>query len=70
MNQFMEQIVVGAKVDTKGFKQADTALGKLNSNVKTLAKSFGVAYGTAQVIAYGKAAADEVRPHLNVRLAG
>ena len=56
MNQFMEQISIGAKVDTKGFKQADTALGKLNNNVKSLAKSFGVAYGTAQVIAYGKAA--------------
>lgn len=56
MNQFMEQIVVGAKVDTKGFKQAESALSKLNSNVKTLAKSFGLVYGTAQVIAYGKAA--------------
>ena len=31
MNQFMEQIVVGAKVDTKGFKQAESALSKLNS---------------------------------------
>lgn len=56
MNQFLEQIVVGAKVDTRGFKKADTALGQLNKNVKSLAKSFGVAYGTAQVIAYGKAA--------------
>jgi hypothetical protein len=56
MNQFIEQINIGAKVDLKGFKQADTALGKLNNNVKSLAKSFGVAYGTAQVIAYGKAA--------------
>lgn len=56
MNQFMEQISIGAKVDTKGFKKADTALGKLNNNVKSLAKSFGVAYGTAQIIAYGKAA--------------
>lgn len=56
MNQFIEQISIGAKVDTKGFKKADTALGQLNRNVKTLAKSFGVAYGTAQVIAYGKAA--------------
>ena len=55
-NQFLEQIVVGAKVDTRGFKKADTALGQLNRNVKSLAKSFGVAYGTAQVIAYGKAA--------------
>lgn len=56
MNQFLEQIVVGAKVDTRGFKKADTALGQLNKNVKSLAKSFGVAYGTAQIVAYGKAA--------------
>lgn len=56
MTTYFEQISIGAKVDTKGFKQADTALGKLNSNVKSLAKSFGIAYGTAQVIAYGKAA--------------
>lgn len=56
MNQFLEQIVVGAKVDTRGFKQADSALGKLNRNVKTLAKSFGVAYGTAALVSYGKAA--------------
>lgn len=56
MTTYFEQISIGAKVDTKGFKKADTALGQLNRNVKTLAKSFGVAYGTAQVIAYGKAA--------------
>lgn len=56
MNQFLEQIVVGAKVDTRGFKQADSALGKLNRNVKTLAKSFGIAYGTAALVSYGKAA--------------
>jgi len=56
MNQFLEQIVVGAKVDTRGFKKANTALGQLNKNVKSLAKSFGIAYGTAQVVADGKAA--------------
>lgn len=56
MNQFYEQIVIGSKVDARGFKQAETALGKLNKNVKSLAKSFGIAYGTAQVVAYGKAA--------------
>ena len=40
----------------KGFKQAETATDKLGKNVKKLAGAFGLAFGTAQVIAYGKAA--------------
>jgi len=40
----------------KAFKQADTATDKLTKNVKKLAGAFGLAFGTAQVIAYGKAA--------------
>ena len=55
-NQFLEQIVVGAKVDTRGFKKADSALAKLNRNVKSLAASFGVAYGTRALVQYGKTA--------------
>jgi hypothetical protein len=48
----------------KAFKQAETSTEKLTKNVKQLAKTFGLAFGTAQVIAYGKAsiksaAADE-----------
>ena len=39
----------------KAFKQADTATQKLTKNVKSLAKTFGVAYGTAQVLAFAKA---------------
>ena len=39
----------------KAFKQADSATEKLTKNVKSLAKTFGLAFGTAQVIAYGKA---------------
>ena len=39
----------------KAFKQADSATDKLTKNVKSLAKTFGLAFGTAQVIAYGKA---------------
>ena len=63
-NQFLEQIVVGAKVDTRGFKQADTALAKLGKTVKSTAGAIGIAYGASAVIAYGKAsvkafAADE-----------
>jgi len=39
----------------KAFKQADTATTKLTKNVKSLAKTFGVAYGTTQVLAFAKA---------------
>jgi len=39
----------------KAFKQADSATEKLNKGVKQLAKTFGLAFGTAQVVAYGKA---------------
>jgi hypothetical protein len=39
----------------KAFKQADSATQKLSNNVKSLAKTFGLAFGTASVIAYGKA---------------
>lgn len=39
----------------KAFKQADSATDKLTKNVKSLAKTFGLAFGTAQVVAYGKA---------------
>ena len=56
MNTFFEQILIGSKFDAKGFKQAETAADKLGKNVKNLAKSFGLAFGTAQVIAFGKAA--------------
>ena len=39
----------------KAFKQADTAVKKLNKSVKGLARTFGITFGTAAVIAYGKA---------------
>jgi hypothetical protein len=40
----------------KAFKQADTATDKLSKNVKKLATTFGLAFGTTAVLAYGKAA--------------
>jgi hypothetical protein len=40
----------------KAFKQADSATDKLTKNVKQLAATFGLAFGTTQVLAYGKAA--------------
>jgi hypothetical protein len=39
----------------KAFKQADTATDKLTKNVKKLAATFGLAFGTSAVLAYGKA---------------
>jgi hypothetical protein len=39
----------------KAFAQAETSTEKLTRNVKKLAGAFGLAFGTAQVIAYGRA---------------
>jgi len=39
----------------KAFKQAETATDKLNKSVKSLAKTFGLTFGTAAVLAYAKA---------------
>jgi hypothetical protein len=52
----MPDINIGSKFDAKGFKQAETATQKLGKNVKSLAKSFGLAFGTAQIISFGKQA--------------
>jgi hypothetical protein len=48
-------INIGSKLDSKGFKQAETATDKLSKGVKNLARNIGLAFGTAAVIAYGKA---------------
>ena len=50
----MPDINIGSKLDAKGFKQAETALGKLSSSAKKLAGSLGVAFGAAQIVAFGK----------------
>jgi hypothetical protein len=42
-------------VGKKAFKQADTATDKLTKNVKKLAGAFGLAFGTTQILAFGKA---------------
>jgi len=39
----------------KAFKQADSATQKLTSGVKKLAGAIGLAYGTTQILAFGKA---------------
>jgi hypothetical protein len=51
----LEQIKIGSSFDAKGFKQADTALGKLAKTTKNVAGAIGLAYGASAVIAYGKA---------------
>lgn len=50
----MPDINIGSKLDAKGFKQAETALGKLSGSAKKLAGSLGVAFGAAQIVAFGK----------------
>jgi hypothetical protein len=53
---FLEVINIASKFDAKGFKQAETALGKLASTTKKLAGAAGIAYGASAITAYGKAA--------------
>ena len=53
---YQEVINIASKFDAKGFKQADTALGKLNSTAKKVAGSLGLAFGAAAIAQYGKAA--------------
>jgi len=60
----MPEINIGSKLDAKGFKQAETSLDKLSGSVKSLAKTLGLTFGAAQLLAFGKAsvkaaAADE-----------
>ncbi len=50
-------IDIAAEFTGKGaFKQAETSTDKLTKGVKSLAKTLGVAFGTQQILAYGKAA--------------
>ena len=53
---YQEVISIASKFDAKGFKQADTALGKLNSTAKKVAGSLGLAFGATAIAQYGKAA--------------
>jgi hypothetical protein len=57
----------------KAFKDADSATKKLSNTAKTLAKSFGLAYGTAAVIGFAKAsvkaAADDQKAQQQLALA-
>ena len=52
---FKEEILIGSKADTRGFKKADTAAAKLNKTLKNLAGTLGVAYGARAITVFGKA---------------
>ena len=52
-----EEIVIGSKVDTRGFKKADSELKKLTRSVKNVAGAFGLAFSSQAILQYGKNAA-------------
>ena len=52
--QTREEIVIGSKLDAKGFKQAETALNKLGKSVKQLGAAFGVTFGAKLIVNYSK----------------
>jgi hypothetical protein len=47
-------INIGSKLDGKGFKQALTASEKLGKSIKSLAATFGLTFGAAAMLSYGK----------------
>jgi len=49
------EINIGSKLDAKGFKQAETALGKMGKSAKNLAAAFGVTFAAKQLINYAQA---------------
>lgn len=52
MATIYEEIKIGSKADTRGFKKAETAAAKLNKTLRNL----GLALGTTALVSYGKAA--------------
>ena len=56
----MSNIVIDIAAEftgNKAFKQAETSTEKLTKNVKKLAAAVGLGFGTAQILAFGKASA-------------
>ena len=51
-----EEILIGSKADTRGFKKADSAAAQLNKTVKGLAGTLGLVYGTRALVSFGKQA--------------
>jgi len=52
----LPEIVIGSKLDAKGFKQAESAVSKLTKSVRNLAAAFGIALGGRALINYSKQA--------------
>jgi hypothetical protein len=52
---FKEEILIGSKADTRGFRKAETAAHKLQRQIKSLGATIGLSLGTAAVINFGKA---------------
>jgi hypothetical protein len=57
MKQENVDINIGSKLDAKGFKQAETALGRLTKTVKSAAGAIGIAYGARAITQFGVASA-------------
>jgi hypothetical protein len=52
----LPEIVIGSKLDAKGFKQAESAVSKLTKSVRNLAAAFGIALGGRALLNYSKQA--------------
>ena len=52
----LPEIIIGSRLDAKGFKQAESATDKLGKSVVNLAKTLGVAFSAAAIVNYSKAA--------------
>jgi hypothetical protein len=52
----LPEIVIGSKLDAKGFKQAESAVSKLTKSVRNLAGAFGIALGGRALLNYSKQA--------------
>lgn len=55
---YEEKIVIGSKVDSRGFKKADRELKKLSSTVKNLASGFGIAFSARSIGIYARNAVE------------
>jgi hypothetical protein len=52
----LPEIIIGSKLDAKGFKAAESATDKLGKSVLNLAKTLGLAFSAAAIANYGKSA--------------
>ena len=52
----LPEIIIGSKLDAKGFKAAESATDKLGKSVMNLAKTLGLAFSAAAIANYGKSA--------------